>query len=88
VHRELRDQPEQRLHVDARRRHEAIDETHAVKRAFEVGAGDCSIFRIKEKPLEWGPEDGNPRTTSPARVADPSMMASFSTTPTQNPARS
>jgi len=35
-----------------------------------------------------GPEEGNPSTMSPAAVRLPSMMASFSTTPTQNPARS
>ena len=39
----------------------------------------CRILRIKEKPLECGPEEGSPSTTSPARVFEPSMMASFST---------
>jgi hypothetical protein len=38
--------------------------------------------------LECGPEEPRPMMLSPATTALPSMIDSFSTTPTQKPARS
>ena len=42
------------FHVDARRRHEPIDETHAVKRRLKVGARDLQYFSNQRKAVGMG----------------------------------
>ncbi len=43
---------------------------------------------MSEKPLECGPLDASPISTSPSTIPRPSITRVFSTTPTANPARS
>lgn len=59
------------------------------------GAGDwrssperVTIFRMREKPLECGPEEGRARRTSPAFISERGRRCVRSTAPTAKPARS
>ena len=45
-------------------------------------------LRIREKPLEWMPEEASAMTTSPGTILVLSMIFFLSTMPTLKPARS
>ena len=47
-----------------------------------------TILRTKEKPLEWTPDDGRPKITSPALILSPVINLGRSTIPTAKPATS
>ena len=51
-------------------------------------AGALEDLADERVPLECGPLEAMPRMASPGTIERPSTMRSFSTTPTQNPARS